>query len=124
VVVADLMRGLGGYEQAKKVLDVVHEDDPPDHEYWSMDAAVHLELAKAGDAELLDRARASADRAIEINPTLAYGWQIRALIHEMDKDWAAAAEAYRTAAEHAERSEDADRWLGDAMRCDAESMQP
>ncbi len=124
VIVADLLRGLGGYEEARKVLDVVHEDDPPDHEYWSMDAAIRLELARNGQPELLDRARTSADRAIEINPTIAYGWQIRAMIHEADKEWTAAAEAYRTAAEHAERPEDADRWLGDAMRCDAESVQP
>jgi tetratricopeptide (TPR) repeat protein len=124
VIVADLMRGLGGYEEARQVLDLIYEDDPPDHEYWSMDAAIRLELAKQGQVELLDRARTSADRAIEINPTIAYGWQIRAMIHEQDKEWTAAAEAYRKAATHAERPEDADRWLGDAMRCDAESVQP
>jgi tetratricopeptide (TPR) repeat protein len=124
VIVADLMRGLGGYEEARKVLDVVYEDNPPDHEYWSMDAAIRLTLAKQGQTELLDRARTSADRAIEINPTIAYGWQIRAMIHELDEEWTAAAEAYRRAADHAENPADADRWRGDAMRCDAESVQP
>ena len=124
VIVADLMRGLGGYEEARKVLDVVYEDNPPDHEYWSMDAAIRLALAKQGQTELLDRARTSADRAIEINPTIAYGWQIRAMIHELDEEWTAAAEAYRQASAHAENPADAERWLGDAMRCDAESVQP
>jgi tetratricopeptide (TPR) repeat protein len=124
VIVADLLRVLQGYEEARQVLDVVYEDEPADHEYWSMDAAIGLELAKQGQVDLLDRARTSADRAIEINPTIAYGWQVRAMIHELDKEWTAAAEAYRTAATHAERTEDSDRWLGDAMRCDAESVQP
>ncbi|MFM1832820.1 MAG: hypothetical protein RLZZ461_1136, partial [Planctomycetota bacterium] len=124
VIVADLMRGLGGYEEARKVLDVVYEDNPPDHEYWSMDAAIRLTLAKQGQTELLDRARTSADRAIEINPTIAYGWQIRAMIHELDEEWTAAGEAYRQASAHAENPADAERWLGDAMRCDAESVQP
>lgn len=124
VIAADLMRRLGAFEQAREVLQVVYEDDPPDHEYWAMDAAVHLELAKTGTPELLDRARLSADRAIEINPRIAYGWQILALIHEQQGEWTKAAEAYRRAAERAERVEDGDRWRGEAMRCDAEAVQP
>lgn len=124
VIVADLMRNMGGYAEAKAVLDKVHADDPPDHEYWAIDAIVHLGLVEAGQSELLDRARASAIRAMEINPRLAYGLQIRAMVHEQDGEWTQAAEMYRKAAENAENPEDADRWRGDAMRCDAESVQP
>jgi hypothetical protein len=46
------------------------------------------------------------------------------MIHELDEEWTAAAEAYRQASAHAENPADAERWLGDAMRCDAESVQP
>ena len=45
MMVADQLRKLKQFEEAKKVLDVVYEDDPPDHEYWSVDALVHLELS-------------------------------------------------------------------------------
>ena len=124
VIAADLLRELNAHAEAKNVLDKVYADDPPDHEYWATDAAVHLHLAGNGQPDLLDRARKSSDRAIEINPRIAYGWQIRALIHEQDGEWAEAGNAYRKAAEFAGRPEDAERWRGDAMRCDAESIQP
>ena len=76
MMVADQLRKLKQFEEAKKVLDVVYEDDPPDHEYRSVDALVHLELSRQDDPSLRERARDSIERAIRINPTLAYGWQI------------------------------------------------
>ncbi len=124
MLVADQLRKLKQFEEAKKVLDAVYEDDPPDHEYWSVDALVHLELSRQDDPGLRERARDSIDRAIRINPTLAYGWQIKAFIHEADEQWAFAADAYRKAAELASRPEDAESWNQSADECAVKAEAP
>ena len=124
MMVADQLRKLKQFEEAKKVLDVVYEDDPPDHEYWSVDALVHLELSRQDDPGLRERARDSIERAIRINPTLAYGWQIKAFVHEADEQWAFAADAYRKAAELATRPEDAESWNRSADECAGKAAAP
>ena len=121
---ANLLRALGRYPQAKSVLDEIHADDPPDHEYWSLDALVHLELARQNAPELLDRARASIARAIDINPGIAYGWHIQALVHEEDARWADAAIAYRKAAETSSDPAFSTQMLEAATRCESEETRP
>lgn len=121
---ANLLRALGRYPQAKSVLDEIHADDPPDHEYWSLDALVHLELARQNAPELLDRARASIARAIDINPGIAYGWHIQALVHEEDARWADAAVAYRKAAETSSDPAFSTEMLEAATRCESEETRP
>ena len=117
VVAAGILKDMGRLPQAKIALDSVHDLDPPDHEYWSMDGLVHFQLAKLGETTLMERARASSDRAIEINPTIGYGWQIRAFIHEEDSEWTAAASAFDRAAEHATSEVDRVRFMEEAERC-------
>ena len=117
VVAASILKDTGRLPQAKVALDAVHELNPPDHEYWALDGLVHFQLAKLGDVTLMDRARTSSDRAIEINPTIAYGWQIRAFIHEEDSEWIEAATAFELAAEHATSEAERARSLEDASRC-------
>ncbi|MCP4836979.1 MAG: tetratricopeptide repeat protein [Phycisphaera sp.] len=124
VVAAGILEDMGRLKQAKAALDSVHEGNPPDHEYWAQDALIHLKLAQAGRDEWMDRARRSSDRAIQINPTIAYGWQIRALVHEHDARWIDAAEAFTLAAEHAETPLDQARWLEEASRCRNREPRP
>ena len=117
VVAASILKDTGRLPQAKIALDAVHELNPPDHEYWALDGLVHFQLAKLGDVTLMDRARTSSDRAIEINPTIGYGWQIRAFIHEEDSEWIEAATAFERAAEHATSEDDRIKDLANATRC-------
>lgn len=124
VVAAGILEDMGRLKQAKVALDSVYEQDPPDHEYWAQDGLVHLKLARAGQAEAMNRARSSSDRAIQINPTIAYGWQIRALVHEQDGEWMEAVEAFTLAAEHAETAADRARWLDEASRCRNRESRP
>ena len=124
VVAAGILEDMGRLKQAKIALDSVHDGNPPDHEYWAQDARVHLKLARAGQDEYMDRARRSIDRAIQINPTIAYGWQIRALVHEYEAQWMDAAEAFTLAAEYAETPVDRARWLAEASRCRNREPRP
>lgn len=117
VVTAGILKDTGRLPQAKIALDAVHHLNPSDHEFWAMDALVHLKLAELGDASLLERARVSSDRAIQINPTIGYGWEIRAMIHEEDAEWLEAAAAFDLAAEQATSEENRARLLEDASRC-------
>ena len=117
VVAAGILKDTGRIGQAKIALDSVHDLDPSDHEYWAMDALVHLKLAQLGDTDLLERSRISGDRAIQINPKIGYGWEIRGNIHEEDSEWLEAASAFDLAAEHAETEDDRNRNLAKAVRC-------
>ncbi|MBC02805.1 MAG: hypothetical protein CMJ34_05820 [Phycisphaerae bacterium] len=124
VVSAGILKDMGRLPQARTALDAVYDLNPPDHEFWAMDALVHHQLAELGDPTLMERARSSSDRAIEINPRIAYGQQIRALIHEKDSEWPQAAAAYEAAAEHAESEEDRARFIAEADRCRKTEARP
>lgn len=137
VIAADCLRDLDRNREAKAALDSVYELDPPDHEYWALDAIVHLNLAQsmrddprfAGQAgepieAMMARARSSSERAVNMNSRIAYGWQFRALVLEADGRWSEAAEAFRRAAELAETERERIDWTEQAARCEAEVGTP
>ncbi len=137
VIAADCLRDLGRDREAKSALDSVYESNPSDHEYWALDAIVHLNLVRSmredpgfdGETDeaveaMMIRARSSSERAVRINPSIGYGWQFRALVLEADGRWSEAAEAFRRAAEVAETESQRAEWTTEAARCESAAVTP
>ncbi|MAC20316.1 MAG: hypothetical protein CMJ23_11715 [Phycisphaerae bacterium] len=124
VIAADLLKQDEQFADAKIALDAVRSVNPPDHEYWALDALVSLRLANAGKEDLREQARTSSLRAIEINPTIGYGWQIRAFVLEADEDHLGASDAFLKAAEHADSATERLRWTAEAERCTNRANNP
>ena len=124
VLAADLLKSQQKFQDAKIALDSVYDTNPPDHEYWALDALVGLRLANAGREELRERARTSSLRAVEINPTIGYGWQIRAFVLEADDDHPGASHAFSRASEHADTEAERGRWAAESDRCANRAISP
>ena len=124
VLTADLLKSQQKFRDAKIALDSVYDTNPPDHEYWALDALVGLRLADAGREELRERARTSSLRAVEINPTIGYGWQIRAFVLEADDDHPGASHAFSMASEHADTEAERARWAAESDRCANRATSP
>lgn len=124
VIAADLLKQSEQFADAKIALDAVRDVNPPDHEYWALDALVSLRLANAGREDLREQGRTSSLRAIEINPTIGYGWQIRAFVLEADENHLGASDAFLKAAEHANSAAERIRWTTEAERCRDRANNP
>ena len=81
---ADLERQTGMLKEAKSRLDRVRADDNSDYEFWLIDAAVHSEIHQSdrSRANELVQAEASIQKALLLNPDIAEGHQLRAVIYE------------------------------------------
>ena len=116
---ADLERQTGMLKEAKSRLDRVRADDNSDYEFWLIDAAVHSEIHQSdrSRANELVQAEASIQKALLLNPDIAEGHQLRAVIYEQQGNVLKAGEHFRIASDITPRRKERVRLISESLRC-------
>lgn len=116
---ADLERQTGMLKEAKSRLDRVRADDNSDYEFWLIDAAVHSEIHQSdrSRANELVQAEASIQKALLLNPDIAEGHQLRAVIYEQQGNVLKAGEHFRIASNITPKLKERVRLISESLRC-------